>query len=372
MSPRRFVCHNPCVTEPEAKLVPPPTKGHTSVARVSDDWYVVCRSRELRARPRPATLLGMPIVVYRGEDGQAAALLDRCPHRNVPLSMGRVRGNHLECGYHGWQFDREGICRAIPGLCGIAEGKGRRVAAFPVREQQGFVWVYATPDAQPEREPYTFAHYGRPGYSSVVQVLNAQGTLHATAENALDVPHTAFLHRGLFRKDTAKRNSIQVVVRRWHDRVEAEYIGEPRPPGIVGSILAPGGGVVQHWDRFLLPSVLEVEYKLGDASHLIAAAALTPISDFETQLNAVISFRLPIPHWLLIPFLKPIGLRIFRQDAHALRLQTDNVRRFGGEQYLSTDIDVVGPHILRLLRNAERGDRREREEPSEKTFEMAV
>ena len=358
--------------EPEHKLLPPPTKGHTSVARVADDWYVVCRSKELGRRPRPITLLGIPMVVYRAEDGTAAALLDRCPHRNVPLSMGRVRGPYLECGYHGWQFDAQGSCRAIPGLCGIVEGKGRRVAAFACREQQGFVWVYASPDAVPEREPHAFPYLGKTGYSSVVQTLNAPGTLHATAENALDVPHTAFLHRGLFRKDTTKRNEIQVVVKRWHDRVEAEYIGEPRPPGLFGRILAPGGGVVRHWDRFLLPSILEVEYQLGDTSHLIAAAALTPVSDFETQLNAVISFRLPIPHWLIAPFLKPIGLRIFRQDARVLALQTSNIERFGGEQYVSTDIDVLGNHILRLLRNAERGDRRERDEPDEKRLEMAV
>ena len=360
------------MTELEHKLVPPPAKGHTSVARVADDWYVLCRSKELRTRPRPATLLGTPIVLYRAEDGTPAALLDRCPHRNVPLSMGRVRGPHLECGYHGWQFDAQGACRSIPGLCGIAEGKGRRVPAFPVREQQGFIWVYGTPDVVPEREPHTFQYFGKKGYSSVVQVLDAHGTVHATAENALDVPHTAFLHRGLFRKDTTKRNEIEVVVRRWHDRVEAEYIGEPRPPGMVGRILAPGGGVVRHWDRFLLPSILEVEYQLGDTSHLIAAAALTPISDFETRLTAVISFRLPIPHWLITPFLKPIGLRIFRQDARALALQSDNVRRFGGEQYLSTEIDVLGNHILRLLRNAERGDRQAREAPEEKHLSMAV
>lgn len=366
-----ILCHNDRV-EPEAKLVPPPTKGHTSVARVMDDWYVVCRGSDLRRQPRAATLLGVPMVLYRGEDGQPAALLDRCPHRNVPLSMGSVRGNHLECGYHGWQFDPRGICRVIPGLCGIAEGKGRNVAAFPCHEQQGFVWVYGTPDVTPEREPHLFPWVGKKGYSTVVQVLRARGTLHATAENALDVPHTAFLHGGLFRKDTAKRNELEVIVRRWHDRVEAEYIGEPRPSGLVGRILAPGGGVVQHWDRFQLPGILEVEYRLGDTSHFIASAALTPISDFETQLNAVISFRLPIPHWLLIPFLKPIALHIFRQDARALALQTGNVERFGGEQYVSTEIDVLGNHILRLLRNAERGDRTAHSEPTEKQLKIAV
>jgi phenylpropionate dioxygenase-like ring-hydroxylating dioxygenase large terminal subunit len=58
----------------------------------------------------------VPLVLFRSQ-GRAAALLDRCPHRNVPLSLGRVLADgRLECAYHGWQFDYEGVCRKIPGL----------------------------------------------------------------------------------------------------------------------------------------------------------------------------------------------------------------------------------------------------------------
>ena len=47
--------------------------------------------------------------------GQAKALLDRCPHRNVPLSLGRVttKGT-LECAYHGWRFGGDGTAVHIP------------------------------------------------------------------------------------------------------------------------------------------------------------------------------------------------------------------------------------------------------------------
>ena len=79
------------------------------------------------------------------------------------------------------------------------------------------------------------------------------------------MPHTLFLHGGLFRT-AERRNDIEVIVRRREDGVEAEFVGEPRPSGIVGRLLAPGGGVVEHVDRFILPSVAQVEYRLGDAS----------------------------------------------------------------------------------------------------------
>jgi phenylpropionate dioxygenase-like ring-hydroxylating dioxygenase large terminal subunit len=285
-----------------------------------------------------------------------------------------VRGANLQCAYHGWEFDRDGECRAIPGLVGEARAHERRATAFACRERQGFVWVWGEAEARPSREPFRFPYTDERGWTTAREELEVRASLHATAENALDVPHTAFLHRGLFRKDKPERQRIDVVVKRWHDRVEAEYVGEARPTGLVGKILAPRGGTVKHFDRFFLPGIVQVEYALG-ASHFIASAALTPVSDFETDLHAVISFKLPIPGFLLVPFLRPIALRIFGQDARVLALQADTIKRFGGEQYMSTDVDVVGNHILRLLRDAERGPRKPREsveEPVEKRLTMLV
>src|SRR6188768_2520237 len=136
------------------KLSPPETKGHVSVARLTRFWYVACESAELRSNEAPLarTVLGVPLVLFRGANGKAAALLDRCPHRNVPLSLGRVvAGGRLECAYHGWQFEGGGRCTHIPGLLG-PEGKERRAPAAAVREQDGFVWVYPELDTTPESE----------------------------------------------------------------------------------------------------------------------------------------------------------------------------------------------------------------------------
>ncbi|MGC4091309.1 MAG: hypothetical protein QM756_26210 [Polyangiaceae bacterium] len=44
------------------------------------------------------------------------------------------------------------------------------------------------------------------------------------------------------------------------------------------------------------------------------------------------------------------------QDKKILKAQSDNVARFGGEQYQSTDVDFLGPHVWRLLKQAERGE----------------
>jgi phenylpropionate dioxygenase-like ring-hydroxylating dioxygenase large terminal subunit len=327
--------------------------GIVSVVRLPQQWFILCTSRELGNKPLARTLQGVPLVLFRGAEGKPGALADRCPHRNVPLSLGRVVGGQLQCGYHGWRFDTQGQCRAVPGFTGEPEAKSRCAASYATREQEGFVWVYSTPGVEPAHEPYRFPLLDAPGYSTVRRVLRAQGSLHALLENTLDVPHTSFLHGGLFRTEK-KRAEIDVVVRRSAEQVEAEYIGEPRPEGLVGRLLAPGGGVLKHFDRFLMPSIAQVEYRLGEDSHMLVTSAMTPVGDWDTLVFAVVTFRLPLPHWIVKPFITPVALHIFQQDARILERQTETIRRFGTESFASTEVDVLGPSILRLMRQAER------------------
>jgi nitrite reductase/ring-hydroxylating ferredoxin subunit len=320
----------------------------------------VCRSKTLRDKPLGVTLLGTPLVVFRNKNGEVGALLDRCPHRNTPRS------------YHGWDFDTRGECQAVPGLTGEQKQKGRNAQAYPVREHDGFVWVYASPDVQPNRDLFRLPLLGLSGYTTIYQELAIEASLHAAAENILDVPHTAYLHGGLFRSTRGEHTEIEVIVRRSQGRVEAEYIGEPRPAGLAARLLALGGGTVTHVDRFILPSIAQVEYRLGEKTHLCVTSILTPVHDFYTKVFAVVSFRLSVPGWLVAPFVKPIVMRIFRQDAFILKHQSDTIRRFGGEQFSSTEIDVLGPHIYRLLKQAERGERNASEEPFERSIRMRL
>ena len=332
--------------------------GRTSAVELPDHWYVACQASELAGRrPVARVVCGRALCLFRDGDGRVAAVADRCPHRNVPLSLGRLRDGLLECAYHGWRFDGTGACRLVPGLCSEDPARRSRSAeTVPCVEQDGFVWVFPGGAEPPAGgPPFRFPSVDDPGYDTVRRSLRAAGTVHAVAENALDVPHTAFLHGGLFRGAGRAPVEIDVVVRTGADRIEAEYIGEPRPPGVAGRLLAPGGGVVRHWDRFLLPSIAQVEYRL-EANHLLVTSALTPVTPTETRLHAAVTFSLRVPHVLIKALVPPLANLIFAQDARILRRQADTIARFGGEQFSSTEIDVLGPGILRLLRRAERGE----------------
>ncbi len=320
---------------------------------IADTWYIAALSATLGTKPMAVVIQGRPLVLFRMSTGQASALSDRCPHRNVPLSMGVVKNGELECAYHGWRFDGAGACVAVPGLVdGTVSLKSRCAETWATEERDGFVWVYSTPSVSPTTPAYTFPHVADVGYTTVRRRFEVNASVHAMVENTLDVPHTAFLHGGLFRTAN-KKNVIDVVVRRHPTWAEAEFIGEPRPSGLIGRLLAPRGGVVEHTDRFLLPSIAQVEYRLGEASHLLSTSVMTPVSADKTVVYAVVTFRLPLPSWLVKPFVMPVAQRIFAQDAVVLARQTQQIAQFGGqEKFTSTELDVLGPYVSKLLKQA--------------------
>ena len=85
-------------------------------------------------------ILGRPIFIYRLENGELAALLDRCPHRFAPLSKGTREGDRVVCGYHGLAFDSSGQCVRNPFAERIPAGAS--VPSFAVAERDGIVWLW--------------------------------------------------------------------------------------------------------------------------------------------------------------------------------------------------------------------------------------
>ena len=153
-------------------------------------------------------------------------------------------------------------------------------------------------------------------------------------------------------------------MRRWADRCEAEFVGEPRPGASPARLLAPGGGVVTHFDRFLLPSIAQVEYRLGgrepprrhdgdDARRTTSTPAC----------SSAVTFRLPLPGWLVGPFVTPAATHIFRRTRGCWGSRPRTSERFGGERFATTELDVLGPQIWRLLQAG--GARRRPGEPGE-------
>src|SRR5579862_6913661 len=106
-------------------------------------WYPALEGETVRpGQMRAVTLLETSLVVGRDSAGRAFALLDRCPHRAMPFSFGRVVDSTVECCYHGWTFDcQSGECRSIPALAEDASVKIDRILAksYPCAERNGTI-----------------------------------------------------------------------------------------------------------------------------------------------------------------------------------------------------------------------------------------
>src|SRR4051812_15501029 len=160
--------------------------GRFSVAFPKRWWYPACRSAELRRTPRAITLMDAAVALYRDGGGRPRALVDRCPHRNLALSLGRVHADGtLECAYHGWRFDGCGTCTAVPGLAAGEEAAARTrdVTSYPTREQDGFVWIWGEAGGVPTRDPFPLpdlaAFPTESGAGEVVFDYDLDCTMHA-------------------------------------------------------------------------------------------------------------------------------------------------------------------------------------------------
>lgn len=163
---------------------------------VRDAWYVIAWSEDLATGATVArTVLGLPIVAYRGDDGVARAVTNRCPHRGVPLAMGQVVGTHLRCPYHALEFDGRGVCMRNPHI--QADPSRLTVRAYPVVERHGAVWVW-TGDADRADEAlvpdYSLFDGTVSGYRAIRGYVKVEADYRLVVDNLLDLSHAEYLH----------------------------------------------------------------------------------------------------------------------------------------------------------------------------------
>ena len=160
-------------------------------------WYPVIPVSHLDAGPKPFTLLGQKLALWKDGEGRFSALEDRCCHRTAELSRGFYDGGQLACGYHGWVYDHTGRCVRIPQMARSDVPEGSRVRAFRADSRYGYVWVCL--DERPLTGIPEFPEARDPSYRCIPQFYetwNCAGL--RLMENSFDPAHVNFVHRGTF------------------------------------------------------------------------------------------------------------------------------------------------------------------------------
>lgn len=332
-----------------------------------DYWYVVVESRELaRDRVLARCVLGRPLACFRGTDGQPAVLLDRCLHRNAPLSAGRVREGLLTCPYHGWTYDGAGRVVSVP-----ASGTGGGSLCsrpFPVLERDGYVYVRLAHGAGARTAPFAMPHYGERGWKNLRLQNRFANDVANCVENFIDIPHTAFVHRGIFRSSRGEK--LAAVVTREGGAVHVDYRNERRNLGSFAWFLNPSGAEVRHRDSFFAPNVTSVRYTIGAKSFIITSQAV-PVEAYETLVYTDLTYDFGAFTGLAAPLVRWQGQRVIDQDLEILALQGDVIRRLGRE-FCDTPADIIHRLVDSIREAIARGEDPEALPPVRHEIEFRV
>lgn len=163
-------------------------------------WYAAGRSTDVSDAPVRRRMLGQDFVLFRDTAGKVHCLADTCIHRGASLGLGKVRGDCIQCPYHGWQFDGDGLCRKIPSLGTGARIPARaRVDAYPVVEKYGLIFAFLGDLPEEERCPILpIPEYGasapQPGWAATIQNYEWAFDFQRSVENGIDAAHNEFVH----------------------------------------------------------------------------------------------------------------------------------------------------------------------------------
>lgn len=261
---------------------------------VENAWYVAGWSREFSIDPVRVKMLGINIVVFRNQDGTVCALQDQCPHKLLPLSMGKVVPGGLQCGYHGLTFDATGQCVRVPGQDNIPPNA--KVRSFTAVERHNIVWLWmGEPEQADEALIFDLPELDDEGWHGHQgDALYLKSNYLNVAENLVDPAHVSFVHPTTLGNAASEDVPIKTDV-------EGEVISAHRwirnsPP--VGFFKNYGEftGMVDRWHYYYLhlPCTAVIDFGSADAAarleederdkgvRVYALHFLTPVDDQTT------------------------------------------------------------------------------------------
>lgn len=268
-------------------------------------WTPVTLASRLRVgKPLALKLAGEDLVLFREKGGAAAALLDRCPHRGVRLSLGRVAPDGcLECPFHAWRFDGQGRVREVP-LNPDARRERLSARALPTRELGGLVWVYTSPGETAPGEPVVPEALLLPGVA--LTYLEVEWDAHWTRamENMLDSPHVPYVHAatiGRFVRPRLKPGSTMHIS--WEDTPQG---------GLARSWLDGEAEATAATLEFLRPNIMVLRIPMPGRVFRMHAVCV-PVAERRVRM-IIVGARSFARSRLLNPLFNYSNRRIARED----------------------------------------------------------
>lgn len=306
-------------------------------------WFVLCESKDVKQKPSSFKLLDKPVVVYRNGQGEALAFIDKCPHRNVPVSEGQIINGNLQCPFHGWEFNHEGTCVKVPGLMADKQVKAAKLKKFQVLEQAGYIWICLK--ANSDKKPHLPAHLNDDSLVTTSYRTHLKCGSLDIAENFLDPFHTPFVHAGIIRTES-KRFRNQIKPFHIESGLEVHYTKDKPQSGFISLF---GRAVDRDLGRFLMPGIIELEYYSQDKIEFVNTMYITPRSQTESSIYFKASLRPTLIPPSLIYAIAGFAIKVaLKQDRVILEKQTEVVSNNGGAAFCHTELDIVRKQLENL------------------------
>lgn len=326
-------------------------------------WYMAMWAEQLAPGDLLArTILNENIVIFRGEDGSPAAMIDSCPHRHAPLHMGRiVKGGRIRCPYHGLEFDRQGACVHNPNGPGNIPPATLRV--YPAAERHSIVWVWMGDPSQADLDRIPDFRILDPDADHPATSrdwIRMKANYQLITDNLLDLCHVSFLHEGILGNEqtmeaTTKltKSGTEILVRREMPNVT--------PPAMLDLLFKRDGRPVDMYAsmRWLPPGCLVNDVRVSEpgapaeqGTGVFGTHFLTPESESSTLYHfaAVRQNPKPFPPDIAAEISRQISeLRrtaFQEQDAPLIEAQQRNLDAMGEQGQppvlFNVDVGIVG------------------------------
>lgn len=227
-------------------------------------WYAAAWDVEVKRALLPRKICGKPVVLYRRQDGTAAALADACWHRLLPLSMGELYGDNVICGYHGLEFDDTGRCVYMPSQDTI--NPSACVKAYPLVEKHRFIWLWMGDPALADPDKVPDLHWNDdPEWAADGKMIHVKCDYRLVIDNLMDLTHETYVHGSSIGNRavaeapfTATHSNTTATITRWMTDIDP-------PPFWRAQLGKPGN--VDRWQiiNFEAPATIAID--VGVALH---------------------------------------------------------------------------------------------------------
>ncbi|WP_120499127.1 aromatic ring-hydroxylating dioxygenase subunit alpha [Roseovarius sp. EL26] len=173
-------------------------------------WYVAAWGDEITEELRNVALLNESICMFRDSKDKVVALENACPHRKLPLTKGRRKGDAVECGYHGLTFNGTGQCIHAPGQGGIPSNA--KVHAYPTEERYGLVWIWmGNPALADTSDIFEIENFDNPDWGmNRGKALEIDCNYLYVTDNLLDPTHVAWVHQSSFGQAATEDTPLRI------------------------------------------------------------------------------------------------------------------------------------------------------------------